>query len=273
MALSENLGVIHQNCPGKEGKRDTPERERRERESRAKKSRAKKKHEREREREKQKRKEQATKREGAFFYFFVHFSLVFSLSLLLCFFYSPSIFFSLLKSLLLFTKHSNTVLFARLFLLSHLSLSKSLSQSLSVSRFRRSEQIAFGTFERQTERLNVFRASARDDDINDFLLETTTTTTTTTTTSSSSSNDNNNERFKEFVLSIHENRSRNDRARVTPAVRRDETRERNKRDTSRRGWWRERGDSVRVVPRWWFWRCRRDEERRRTSSTSRRRRR
>ena len=254
VALSENLGVIHQNCPGKEGKRDTPERERRERESRAKKSRAKKKHERERERETEE--QRATKRERAFFYFFVHFSLVFSLSFAFVFFFnSPSIFFSLLQSLLLFTKHSNTVLFARLFLLSHLSLSKSLSQSLSVSRFRRSEQIAFGTFERQTERSNVFRASARDDDINDFLLETTTTTTTTTTTSSSSSssNDNNNERFKEFVLSIHENRSRNDRARVTPAVRRDETRERNKRDTSRRGWWRERGDSVRGVPRWWFW--------------------
>ena len=175
---------------------------------------------------------------------------MFSLSLLLCFFLTLFFdFFFSPPSLLLFTKHSNTVLFARLFLLSHLSLSKSLSQSLSVSRFRRSEQIAFGTFERQTERLNVFRASARDDDINDFLLETTTTTTTT----SSSSNDNNNERFKEFVLSIHENRSRNDRARVTPAVRRDETRERNKRDTSRRGWWRERGDSVRGVPRWWFW--------------------
>ena len=95
MALSENLGVIHQNCPGKEGKRDTPERERRERESRAKKSRAKKKHERERERETEA--QRATKRERAFFLFFRSllsrvFSLsafVFFLTLFFDFFFSP----------------------------------------------------------------------------------------------------------------------------------------------------------------------------------------
>ena len=184
---------------------------------------------------------------------------VFSLSLLSCFF---RFFFSredesLLRSSKTFKR---TILFARrrLFLAHHtfLSLKVSLSRSLSVSRCRRSEEhiLAFGSFERQTDGAceRIPRASARDDDIHDFLLEET--TTTTTSSSSSSSNDNNNtKRFKEFALSIHENRSRNDRARVTPPVRRDETRERNKRDTSRRGWWRERGDSVRVVPRWWFW--------------------
>ena len=155
---------------------------------------------------------------------------------------------------------TRAILFARrrLFLAHHtfLSLKVSLSVSLGLSRCRRSEEhiLAFGSFERQTDGAceRIPRASARDDEIHDFLLEE---TTTTSSSSSSSSNDDNNntKRFKEFVLSIHENRSRNDRARVTPAVRRDETRERNKRDTSRRGWWRERGDSVRVVPRWWFW--------------------
>ena len=161
------------------------------------------------------------------------------------FFYSFDSFFSLLL-----VKHSsNTILFTRLFYY-HTFLSLSLSLSLSQSRFRRSEQRSFGTCERQTERLKHALFREREREINDFLFEE---TTTTTTSSSSSSNDNNNERFKEFVLSIHENRSRNDRARVTPAVRRDETRERNKRDTSRRGWWRARGDSVRVVPSWWFW--------------------
>jgi hypothetical protein len=94
VALSENLGVIHQNCPGKEGKRDTPERERRERESRAKKSRAKKKHERERERN---RSAKSNKERGSFFLFFRSllsrvFSLsafVFFLTLFFDFFFSP----------------------------------------------------------------------------------------------------------------------------------------------------------------------------------------
>ena len=170
------------------------------------------------------------------------------------------------SKIVIFQTHVHSFRTTRLFLAHHtfLSLKVSLSLSLSLSRCRRSEEhiLAFGSFERQTdgacEARVIPRASARDDEIHDFLLEETTTTTTTTSSSSSSSSsssndDNNTKRFKEFALSIHENRSRNDRARVTPAVRRDETRERNKRDTSRRGWWRERGDSVRVVPRWWFW--------------------
>ena len=179
-------------------------------------------------------------------------SLFSLLSLLLCFFDSfDPLFLSRESSAHQTRKHHSF----RALVLSVSRTFLSLSLSVSQSRFRRSEQRSFGTFERQTERLKraLFRESARE--INDFLLleETTTTTTSSSSSSSSSSNDNNNERFKECVLSIHENRSGNDRARVTPAVRRDETRERNKRDTSRRGWWRERGDSVGVVPRWWFW--------------------
>ena len=216
--------------------------------TREKKSKKKKKNKREREKQKSK-----SNKESFFLFFGSLLSVcVFSLSALV-FFCNSFDFFSLVRVFCASNTHQTPFFSHACFIIIlHTFLSLSLSLSLSQSRFRRSERRSFGTFERQTERLKrvIFRESARE--INDFLLEET--TTTTTSSSSSSSNDNNNnERFKEFVLSIHENRSRNDRARVTPAVRRDETRERNKRDTSRRGWWRARGDSVRVVPRWWFW--------------------
>ena len=132
MALSENLGVIHQNCPGKEGKRDTPERERRERESRAKKSRAKKKHEREREREKQKRKEQQRERELFFIFSFT--SLSCFLSLCFCVFFNSLLrFFFLSSRVFCSSPNIQTPFFSHACFYYHTFLSLSLSLSLSQS--------------------------------------------------------------------------------------------------------------------------------------------
>ena len=130
VALSENLGVIHQNCPGKEGKRDTPERERRERESRAKKSRAKKKHERERERN---RSAKSNKERESFFFIFSFTSLSCFLSAFVFFFNSLLRFFFLSSRVFCSSPNIQTPFFSHACFYYHTFLSLSLSLSLSQS--------------------------------------------------------------------------------------------------------------------------------------------
>ena len=133
MALSENLGVIHQNCPGKEGKeKETLLREKDEREKAEPKKAEPKKNTREREREKQKRKEQQRERELFFIFSFT--SLSCFLSLCFCVFFNSLLrFFFLSSRVFCSSPNIQTPFFSHACFYYHTFLSLSLSLSLSQS--------------------------------------------------------------------------------------------------------------------------------------------